>query len=276
VLVVGADKTKPATISAALCAGNTKSDIGKVVVGSGWWCDHSPHKWGIGSPITRSVAFFEIWYQQVKRCLCPDRIIITDSASPIKPHLPPRDCVQWIELDRNYGHANDIRVGSIRTKYSGFTRSVIMGAMYALSCDAEFYVYVEQDALLYGDDFLIHALGDSTDDILLGPPTQNGRGRRGPGAAPMMQQSLMIVRRLGLERFLIGLLGSPWSDGEQSPEETMRTRLLPYDFIRVPYGRSRPIDFDRSHFYAQHLDDEELARFLNKIESTDTPGIKTL
>jgi len=98
---------------------------------------------------------------------------------------------------------------------------VIMGAMYALGCDAEFYVYVEQDALLYGDDFLMHALGDSTDDILLGPPTQNGRGRHGP-AAPMMQQSLMIVRRCALERFLIGLLDAPWSDGEQSPEETMR------------------------------------------------------
>ena len=63
-----------------------------------------------------------------------------------------------------------------------------MGAMYALGCDAEFYVYVEQDALLFGDDFLMLALGDSTDDILLGSPTHNGRGRLGPGAAPMMQQ----------------------------------------------------------------------------------------
>ena len=100
-------------------------------------------------------------------------------ASPIKPNLQSRDDVQWIELDRNYGHPNDIRVGSIHTKYSGFTRSVIMGAMYALSCDADFYVYVEQDALLFGDDFLMHALGDSTDDILLGPATQNGRGSAG-------------------------------------------------------------------------------------------------
>ena len=275
-VVDGADKPKPATLSTVVSAEDADAKIGKVVVGSGWWCDHNPHKWVIGSPITRSVAFFEIWYQQVLRCLCPDRIVITDSASPIKPNLQSRDDVQWIELDRNYGHPNDIRVGSIHTKYSGFTRSVIMGAMYALSCDADFYVYVEQDALLFGDDFLMHALGDSTDDILLGPPTQNGRGRLGPGAAPMMQQSLVIVRRPALERFVIGLLGAPWSDGEQSPEETMRIRLPPYGFIRIPYGRSRPIDFDRSHFYAQHLDDEELARFLNKIGSTSIASTKTL
>ena len=56
----------------------------------------------------------------------------------------------------------------------------------------------------------------------------------------------------------------------------MRIRLPPYGFIRIPYGRSRPIDFDRSHFYAQHLDDEELARFLNKIGSTSIASTKTL
>jgi hypothetical protein len=67
----------------------------------------------------------------------------------------------------------------------------------------------------------------------------------------MLQQSLIVVRRSGLERFLSGILGAPWTDGEVSPEETMRTRLEPYELLQVPYGRSRPIDFNRSHFYAQ-------------------------
>jgi glycosyltransferase involved in cell wall biosynthesis len=59
-----------------------------------------------------------------------------------------------------------------------------------------------------------------------------------------------------------GLLGAPWTDGEVSPEEIMRRRLAPFDFIQVPYGRSRPIDFARPHFYAQHLDDDELRQFV--------------
>jgi len=237
----------------------------KIVVGSGWWCDTSQHDWAIGSGATRSPNFFDLWYRQVLGCLQPNRIVVTDSASPIKPNISACDRVQWIELDKNYGHANDLRTGRINTKYCGFTRSIINGAMYALCCDVDYYVYVEQDCLLFGEDFLKEAVAGSIHDILLGPPTQNGRGLEGKVAAPMLQQSLVIVRRSGLERFLISLLSSPASDGEVSPEETMRTRLSPFGFLQLPYGRSRPIDFDRSHFYAQHLDDEELAYFLTRI-----------
>jgi hypothetical protein len=240
----------------------------KIVVGSGWWCDGSTHDWALGSPVTRSVAFFDLWYRQVLECLRPNLVVITDSASPLKPSLSSRALVQWVTLDRNYGHANDLRLGYIHTKYSGFTRSVINGAMYALCCDADVYVYVEQDCLLHGEDFLEYAIADSSGDILLGAPPQNGKGLDGRVASPMLQQSLMIVRRVGLERFLIGLLGATAGDGEVPPEETMRKSLVPFDFLRVPYGRERPIDFDRTHFYAQHLDDKELAQFISKFKAT--------
>jgi hypothetical protein len=248
----------------SFAAQDGRSKLGKIVVGSGWWCDEAPHDWTLGSPLTRSTAFFDIWYRQVIRCLGPDRIVVTDSASPIKPDYRSYP-LEWIELDRNYGHPNDVRTGRVKTKYSGFTRSVISGAMYALCCDADFYVYIEQDCLIQGEDFLRYAVGDTTQDILLGTPTENGKGLNGCTAAPILQQSLMIVRRPGLERFLEGLLGAPWTDGECSPEEIMRRRLAPFDFIQVPYGRSRPIDFGRSHFYAQHLDDDELQRFLERL-----------
>lgn len=234
----------------------------KVVVASGWWCDRVPHDWTIGAISSRSIAFFDVWYRQVMRCIAPERIVVTDSASPVKPDYLSYAGLHWIELDRNYGHANDVRLGAVKTRYSGFTRSVINGAMHALCCDADYYVYVEQDCLVHGVDFLPRAIGGSPEDILLGPPTQNGRGIAGAIAAPMIQQSLMVVARSGLERFLEGLLGAPWGDGERAPEETMRLRLVPFGFVQVPYGRSRPIDFRRSHYYAQHLTDDELAQFL--------------
>jgi hypothetical protein len=65
-------------------------------------------------------------------------------------------------------------------------------------------------------------------------PTQGGRGLNGAIAAPMLQQSLIIVRRRGLERFLTGLLNAPWTDGEVSPEETTRRQLAPFELLRIP------------------------------------------
>jgi hypothetical protein len=255
----------------------------KVIVASGWWCDSRPHDWSLGSPFTRTVEFFPLWYAQVVDCLRPDRVVVTDSASPIKPNITALP-IEWITLDRNYGHSNDLRTGRIQTKYSGFTRAVMNGAMYALCCDADFYVFVEQDCLLYGSDFLQHALGNTSSDILLGAPTENGQGLYGRVAAPMLQQSLIVVRRSGLERFIQGVLGSEHGDGERSPEETMRLRLMPFEYLQVPFGRSRPLDFGRTHFYAQHLNDDELRRFCELVRgnsplldalrdrATDVPG----
>jgi hypothetical protein len=245
--------------------GAARKGYPKIVVGSGWWCADSPHDWTIGSPATRSVAFFDIWYRQLVRCLGPERIVITDSASPIKPDYLSYPGVHWIELDRNYGHPNDLRTGRIRTRYSGYTRAVINGAMYALCCDADFYVYVEQDCLLQGEDFLRHAIGDAGEDILIGQVTEQGRGMGGRMAAAMPQQSLVVVRGAALPRFIDGIVNAPCTDGEVSPEMIMHGRLAPVGFLHVPYGRSRPIDFERSHFYVQHLDRDELQRFLSLV-----------
>ena len=132
----------------------------KVIVGSGWWCDGSVHEWALGSRATRTPAFFFFFLQQVENCLTPSRIVVTDSSSPQKPEIKAHHRLQWVELDQNYGHANDLRSGKIQTKYCGFTRSVLNGAMYALCCDADCYVYVEQDCLLMGKDLLAHAHGD--------------------------------------------------------------------------------------------------------------------
>ncbi len=193
---------------------------------------------------------------------------MTDSASPVKPDHGSDPSLVWIELDRNYGHANALGKGWIKTKYSGFTRSVMNGAMYALCCDADFYVYVEQDCLLLGDDLLANAIGDATEDILVGAPTENGVGLNGAVAVRMLQQSFVIVRRAALERFINGLACSPWADGEVSPEEIMARRLAPFGLLRIPFGRSRPIDFGLTHFYAQHLTESELSRALQLLQTS--------
>ena len=242
----------------------------KIVVGTGWWCDKEPHEWakGLGAPVTRSICFFYLWYRQVMKYLNPDRVIVTDSRSPLKPDWKQFDNIHWVELDKNYGSANQIRVGSIDYHLSGFTRSVIFGATYAYCCDADYYIYVEQDCLIKGHNFLSHATLDSDAEIFLGGRTQGGRGIEGRPAAPMIQQSLMIIRKSGLARFINQTLSAPESDGELSPEVKMERDLKPFDFLKIPFGRSRPIDFSLSHFYAQHLQDDELRGFL-KSENLD-------
>ena len=237
----------------------------KVVVGSGWWCDGKDSECRIGAPSTNTIMFFYLWYTQVLKCLSPSSIVITDNHSPLKPDYQSFNLIHWIELDGNYGHANDIRTGKIKAKYSGFTQSVITGCMYALVCDADYYVYVEQDCLLKGDNFLTQAIGESTEDILIGAPTEGGKGLHEKPAAAMQKQSLMIVKRSGMERFLTGLLQANCNDGEVS----MERQLQPLGTVQAPYGQSRPIDFSKSHFYAQHLSQDELDKFIEVADLSD-------
>lgn len=234
----------------------------KIVVGSGWWCDRQAREWTVGDPATRTPAFFEVWLRLVRRYIRPDLIVVTDSCSPIKPRVSAREGVTWVELDRNYGHANDLRFGLMATKYSGGTRSRIIGCTYALCCDADYFVYLEQDCVIRGAGFIDAALRGTRQSIVIGDRTAMGRSIV-PGriAIPMLQNSLMIVRRDGMERFLAGLIQAAETDGELPPEMKMERDFAPFDVVAVPYGRSRPIDFRRSHFYAQHLVADELAEF---------------
>ena len=246
----------------------------KLVVGSGWWCAPRTEDWVIGAPFTRSPDFFPLWLAHIRASLSPSEIVVVDSNSPIVPSTKLRNQVRWITLDENYGHAYELHLRSSGIKYCGFTRSVLLSAMYALTCDADF-AYVEQDCLLFGADLLTTATEGLEGDIFLGAPAENATGLNGKVAARKIQQSLMYVRRAGLERFIGRLLQTPMKDSEVSPENIMERELRPFEILRIPYGRSRPIDPHLSHFYAQHLTDAELKsleeRLLLQVPTLDDP-----
>jgi len=239
----------------------------KIIVGSGWWCSNraDSHNWLIGSDKSKGVAFFDFWCHLVEKYIRPERIIIIDSCSPIKPDVMSKKDVQWIELDHNYGHAMDIRKGKIKSKYCGFTRSVFLGATYALACDADYFIYVEQDCAVYGESLVETLLAPMTEPILLGQPTINGVGLNGGIAASMYQQSLIVVRKDGLERFIASIYKGDETDGELSPEVKFARDLKPFGLLPIPFGRSRPLDLSLPCFYAQHLTDAELSE-LCKLE----------
>lgn len=148
--------------------------------------------------------------------------------------------------------------------------------MYAYCCDADYFVYVEQDCLVRGKDFITHAIGETTEDILLGAITEGGVGIEGRPAAPMHQNSLIIVKRGGLERFITGIMNSPLGDGELSIEIIMTSECAPFGIMAVPYGRSRPIDFEETHFYAQHMSDPEFSLFLDSEATEASASVKAI
>ena len=233
----------------------------KTIVGSGWWSSLSRAEWSIGDDFIRSPDFFSLWHRQVILCLDPALIVVTDSHSPQKPEWSRYERIRWIELDENYGHAMQLRGSLLHRKFCGHTRSVLLGAMYAHCCDADRYVYVEQDCLLRGTDFLKKAIDNQTHDIYLGDRVKGGISPGGGIAANNYQNSVLVMTRAGIERFIQKIFSAPESDGQMSIERKIERDLPPFGILSVPFGRSRPIDFTISHFYAQHMTLDEINSF---------------
>lgn len=234
----------------------------KVIVGSGWWCDGVPSPWLVGDQIVKTPQFFGLWLHLVRRYINPDQIVIIDSRSPLKPAEHLRKGLTWIELDRNYGHSNDIRIGRIVTKFAGNTRAQLLGAMFALCNDADIFCHLEQDCVIRGDNLIDRAVAGRQPGIVIGGPATNAVGLNGGLAAGFHQEAMVIVGRSSLERFITGRTKGPETDGELSPEVKLVRDCAPIDILAIPYGRSRPIEFERPHYYAQHLTKDELRKFL--------------
>lgn len=233
-------------------------------MGSGWWSDVEPASWLIGDHVAKTPEFFDLWLYLVQRYIRPEQIIVVDSASPVKPSEASRQKVTWLQLDKNYGHAVDIGSGKVATKYCGNTRAQLLGAMFALCNDADIYCYVEQDCVIRGENIVATAVAGRGPTIFVGAPTENGVGLGGRVAAPMHQESLLVVvGRDALERFIRGRMLGPESDGELSSEIKLVRDCAPFDVLAIPFGRSRPIRFDGPCYYAQHLTRQELQGFLD-------------
>ena len=240
----------------------------KVVVGSGWWCEDKDR---VGSAAaTTTTAFFYLWYAQVLNCLSPSSIVITDSRSPLKPDYQSFELIRWIELDCDDEHADDDQTGKIQAKYSGFTASLINGCVHALNCNADYYVYVAQDCLLKGDNFLTEAIGECTEDILINAVAESGNRPHEEPVTTKKTTSLIIVKRSGMERLVSSLIRADREENLGSADIiiTLEQHLQPVGAVQIPYGCSRPIEFRKSHFYVQHLSADELNDFIEGADLT--------
>lgn len=268
----------------------------KYVVTTGWWCPDVMTKDTrsqlIGDASIRKKDFFSLWLKAVTSYTKPKKILVVDSASPIKPDTQGEPQVEIVSLDCNAGHSTN-HLG----KYAGVTRAHIMGMLYALSCEVDYWVYIEQDALIYGDGIVEECIDKLESGIMFGG---------GSGTPQPMQQSFMIMKTELIPSFIKRLTGIKASDYRISPEmkfamctsrvalvlpevffyENHHTqedkkllsriyrkigrilikKLVNFDTLPVDYGRKRPINFNAKHFYFQHGCDFELKKYLTLID----------
>lgn len=252
----------------------------KYVIGSGWWCGedslNNTERVLYGDDEIRGREFHKLWYESIVENTSPEKIIIIDSASPVLPDLTVDTRLEFISLSMNAGHASK-HLG----KYCGWTRAVLLGLQYANMCDADYYVYVEQDVLLHGKGIVEHCIKQ-----MKGPYMYGG----GEGTPHALQQSFFIIRKDGMEAFLKRYQSLSYTDYAISPESrfaiasssfwslfpsklwTIKAGLtsLVLKFLRgfeslpIGYGRTRPINFSDNYYYFQHGSITELNEHCNK------------
>lgn len=255
----------------------------RYVIGTGWWCPGETIQDRIqqyGDNAIRSREFHQLWYQAVSRYSNPQKILIVDSNSPLLPVLnPDDDRMELVSLNFNAGHNT-----ALKTKYCGAVRAMQLGLMYALQCDTDYFVYLEQDALIYGAGIIEYCISRMKTQFMFGS---------GAGTPLRTQQSLFIIRQDGILSFIKRLNEIDQDDHEIYPEEKFHlvcTRGLlgylvylsmnrennilinkldwqvskvfrNYDQLPIGYGRTRPISFNDEYFYFQHGTTDELRKY---------------
>lgn len=256
------------------------------LVTTGWYASAQPRSYTtFGDDSIRGPEFRRLWWQSLQSFVRPQHVYVVDSASPVKPSddtfaKPPTD-LRVVELLINPGHSqNTVH------HYCGFMAGMLLGMEYALYSGVDYFLYVEQDALLYGQNLIA-----VVEKALL----RNGVVFGG-NSGGLVQQSLVAFDRRIMRRFLSNMHAIDLSDKLLSPEFKFMyaaslvrhlpiLSLLSYDrsrWIRHPlmqlaiklsgalrqyeimpfgYGRLRPINFDDPVFYFQHGSAEEIATY---------------
>ena len=262
------------------------------IITTGWWCTNDDNiedrTVKHGDELIRTDDFHSLWFKAVDTYTNPEKIYIIDSNSPVKPKMNPEKEV-LISLHENAGHPTQ-HIG----KLSGVSRAHLLGMSLAMSNEVDYWVYIEQDALIYGEEIIEKCIENMKKPYMFG----SGRGTPQP-----VQHSLMIIRKDGIPAFIKNFNYIKAKDCEISVERkfaiatSLPLRMIPevfykymegksffsrllnkgfwplyfifqgFDNVPFGYGRQRPINFSDSTFYFQHGDQKEIDEFLKKYNS---------
>jgi len=240
------------------------------IIGTGWWCCKGKQSWKItlGDDFIRSKEFHQLWYYAVDKYTNPEKICIVDSASPIIPDLNQDDSrIEWISLNKNYN--NFISSYQKLFDHTGWMKGVLLSAMYALLCEVDYYLYIEQDCLVRGHgwvEFVIDKLEKEVDKGKPGWMFGDGRYCRG---RHLLQQSLFIVKITSLWEFISKLTLPCKHLPHLQSEERFSKSLKNFSYLPFGYGRFNKVFLvNKPYFYAQHWSLEGLVDWC-RIEMED-------
>uniref|UniRef100_A0A6C0BTM6 Nucleotide-diphospho-sugar transferase domain-containing protein n=1 Tax=viral metagenome TaxID=1070528 RepID=A0A6C0BTM6_9ZZZZ len=234
------------------------------IIGSGWFSDeHNKTDMGketnkfqlkYGGTAGRNSNFSKYWLSHIlNQSILPKKIVILDADSPqeIDINVKNHKLVEISKQLRNFGHGVYCANHNI---LCGWARGFLYGAMqsYLNDCD---YVYVEQDLLLFGKNFLenIFKLLESNNKEIC--------CMNGDETPQKLQQSLIIVKHSYLIKYITGLLN--YNDNTIS-EELKHYNIIKDDVMWCPYrgGRQR-VKLDHENYCLQHLTNKELDSIIN-------------
>ncbi|HBC3556803.1 TPA: hypothetical protein KD093_001034 [Vibrio parahaemolyticus] len=254
----------------------------KYIICSGWWCSEENRDFVFGDDVIRGKDFHNLWYASISKFTNPNKIFICDSNSPVKPEYDKS--IEFLSLNINAGHATNIHPSA---KYCGWTSSVLMGLSFCELNDCDYFVYVEQDVLLFGSDIIensIRFMEEQKLDYLFGNPK---------GSAQPIEVSFFIVKKARISKLKGRYQNINFGDDVISPEMklALSTSCLYYfpkslirnKYVRIlltkilrkrkfhpfGYGRSKPINFEDANFYFQHGTTEEIELFKAKVGLDD-------
>lgn len=258
------------------------------IITSGWWCtnDENTKDRSIkyGDEFIRTDNFHRLWSNAIKKYCRPIKTYIIDSNSPVKPILNESEIL--ISLHENAGHPT-LHIG----KLSGVSRAHMLGMSIALANEVDYWVYIEQDALVFGHNIIEKCIENMRGPYMFGS---------GDGTPQPVQHALMIIRADGIPKFIKNFNSIKAKDFEISPEKKFAIatsfilRMFPewffiiankphfagriakkinsiifrifqgFENIPFGYGRKRPINFDEQYFYFQHGSKKELEMYKMK------------
>ena len=219
-----------------------------LIIGTGWHATrNSPRNSNASKRIYQADYLEKVWKQYIERFVNPKGYFVWQSDCEIEPWTDRG--VQLIKsMNPEDGHHN-----------RDYQASYLAGAMYAYLNQCNF-VYIEQDCLVYGLDKAIKwATGKK---IVYGNTRQSG-------VAGWAETSFTYISWKYLPEFIKRCQSVDWCfwthrhDDPPFAEPTWES-LFKNDAEYWPFGsgRARGIKFDSDIFYAQHLTDKELDKFL--------------
>ena len=196
------------------------------------------------------IEFFCHWMERFE---FERKIVVVNNSHVRRLPIAEQHNIHVIEIDNNLGHIGD-HLGKFRPHLLGWSMSWIIPATIAYSEQRDF-MYVEQDCLVFGE----------WEKAILDEAEAKGRmAMFGKGVASIApcEQSLFWIHRDFITEFIYRYLSFPDGDGKMLPEAKF-ARMADADkrisTFELGVGRDRPLPYNASAWYAQHLTEEEMA-----------------